>query len=94
MSEPPPVALITGGAGALARATRAELESQADSTNAAAAPTVGGELKVDKYLVNASYLLGPGITVESGLAYEKLDFSGNQPNQTGTTFYVGTRLGV
>jgi NAD(P)-dependent dehydrogenase (short-subunit alcohol dehydrogenase family) len=28
MSEQPPVALITGGAGALARATRAELESQ------------------------------------------------------------------
>lgn len=71
---------------------RGDFETLADNSGGFN-PATGGSFKTQKYLVNASYLLGPGITVESGIGWEKFDYTGSQPDQKGTTFFIGSRLG-
>lgn len=60
-----------------------------------ASSALGGSVEASKWLVSGSYLLGPGFTVDAGVAFEKLE--GTAPGLQsqkfdGTTFFIGSSL--
>ena len=57
--------------------------------------TSGNAVKTDKYLVSGSYLIGPGLELNAGLAYEKTKWDPTaaglaQADDKGATLFVGT----
>jgi len=67
----------------------------ADMESMAQTVTSGSSLKVDKYLLSGSYLIGPGLEISAGLAHEKISYDPtaagvNQNADKGTTLFVGT----
>jgi len=54
--------------------------------------TAGDSVRVNKYLLSGSYLIGPGLELSAGLAHEKVkwDALALTPDAKGTTLFVGT----
>ena len=83
------VAYTTGPWKAAITYLHADMESMAQTV------TTGSSLKVDKYLLSGSYLIGPGLEVSAGLAHEKIKYDATAANvaqnaDKGTTLFVGT----
>jgi len=83
------VAYTTGPWKAAITYLKADMESMAQTV------LTGNSLKVDKYLLSGSYLIGPGLELSAGLAHEKIKYDPTaagvpQNADKGTTLFVGT----
>lgn len=83
------VAYTTGPWKAAVTYLHADMESFAQTL------TSGDAVKVDKFLLSGSYLIGPGLEVSAGLAHERIKWDRTaagvtQNDDKGTTLFVGT----